>query len=72
MADTIRWLCFTFYTVGAIGGCLYLYELVHDYIHLRSMRDNGDDDGGGEPIENIVQLHPQQVSKEAPISARYR
>lgn len=68
-----NWGTFIFYTVGAIGGVIYLVELFHDYNRLRSMRKTLDhnDPYLDEPVENIVHLH-QRSHHEAPISARHK
>jgi len=66
-----NWTLFVFYTLGSIGGVVYLIELIHDLVQFRAMRRNRDTNEPwfDEPTENIVQLHP---SKEAPISARFK
>lgn len=62
----MNWGAFLFYTVGAIGGVVYLIELAHDYSRSRRVRNDCRDD---DPVENIVHLHPP---REAPISARHK
>lgn len=73
----LNWVSFLFFSLGAIGGVVYLVELLLDLNNVRKSRSlrcsiTPDEPWFDDPVENIVQLHPQQTTKEAPISARHK